>query len=104
MISTFQESSCGTTEMAKSVGISQMLSSISRRMAASSSSRVFDGFFTRLFHRARTGPPPLAIRASAVLISGREPLAIRYRRRTKTAGGGPMSQRLCPDNVPTSSV
>jgi hypothetical protein len=38
MITTFQESSCGTTEMARSVGHSQM-SSISSLMTASSSSR-----------------------------------------------------------------
>jgi hypothetical protein len=46
MIATFQESSWGTTEMASSVGHSQM-SSISSLMAASSSSRVFAGFFKR---------------------------------------------------------
>ena len=44
MITTFQESSCGTTEMARPVGHSQ-ISSISSRMADSSSSRVFAGFF-----------------------------------------------------------
>ena len=46
MITTFQESSWGTTEMARSVGNSQM-SSISSLIAASSSSRVFAGFFKR---------------------------------------------------------
>lgn len=44
MISTFQESSCGTTEMARSVGQS-LVPSISSLMAASSSSRVLAGFF-----------------------------------------------------------
>jgi hypothetical protein len=64
MISTIQESSCGTTEMARSVGQS-LMSSISSLMADSSSSRVFAGFF-KLFPSPRgTGPPPLAIRASA---------------------------------------
>jgi hypothetical protein len=36
------------------------------------------------------------------LNSGREPLALRYRRRTQTAGGDPSSQRRCRDNVPTA--
>ena len=44
MITTFQVSSWGATEMARSVGHSQM-SSISSLMADSSSSRVFAGFF-----------------------------------------------------------
>lgn len=44
MITTFQESSCGTTEMARSVGHSEMSSS-SSLIADSSSSRVFAGFF-----------------------------------------------------------
>lgn len=46
MIVTFQVSSCGTTEMARSVGNS-LISSISSLIAASSSSRVFAGFFKR---------------------------------------------------------
>ena len=46
MTKTFQESSWGTTEMARSVGNSQM-SSISSLIADSSSSRVFAGFFKR---------------------------------------------------------
>ena len=53
MISTFQESSCGTTEMARSVG-QLLMSSISSLMADSSSSRVFDGFF-KLTFTARNG-------------------------------------------------
>ena len=44
MIATFHESSWGTTEIARSVGHS-LMSSISSLMAASSSSRVFAGFF-----------------------------------------------------------
>jgi hypothetical protein len=44
MITTFQESSWGTTEIARPVGHSQM-SSISVRIADSSSSGVFAGFF-----------------------------------------------------------
>jgi hypothetical protein len=65
------------------------MSSISSLMAASSSSRVFAGFFKcpSLSGAGETGPPPLAI---------------RYRRRPQTAGGGPTSQRLCWDNVPTA--
>jgi hypothetical protein len=65
MIATFQETSWGTTEMAGSVGHSQM-SSISSQMADSSSSRVLAGFFT-VDHRLAGGtrPPPLSIRASA---------------------------------------
>jgi hypothetical protein len=51
MITTFQESSCGTMEMARPVGHSQM-SSISSLIADSSSSRVFVGFFKLVFHRA----------------------------------------------------
>jgi hypothetical protein len=51
MITTFQESSCGTMEMARPVGHSQM-SSISSLIADSSSSRVFAGFFKLFFHRA----------------------------------------------------
>ena len=88
MIATFHESSWGTTEMARSVGHS-LMSSISSLMAASSSSRVFAGFFKcpSLSGAGETGPPPLAI---------------RYRRRPQTAGGGPTSQRLCLDNVPTA--
>jgi Virulence factor BrkB len=37
----------------------------------------------------RRGPGPPPIRAGPCLKSGREPLAIRYRRRPPTAGGGP---------------
>ena len=66
MISTFQESSCGTTEMARSVGQS-LMSSISSLMADSSSSRVFDGFFKLILSPRGTGPPSLAIRASPCL-------------------------------------
>jgi hypothetical protein len=44
MIATFHESSWGTTEIARFVGHS-LMSSISSLMAASSSSRVFAGFF-----------------------------------------------------------
>ena len=99
MITTFQESSCGTMEMARPVGHSQM-SSISSLIADSSSSRVFAGFFKLFFHRAERDH---AFRASALFLnSGREPFTLRYRRRTQTAGGGPTSQRLCRDNVPTA--
>lgn len=55
MIVTFQESSCGATEMAKPVGHSQM-SSISSLIADSSSSRVFAGFFKRAVLSARAHP------------------------------------------------
>jgi hypothetical protein len=41
------------------------MSSISRRMADSSSSRVFDGFFKLVLSPRGTGPPPLAIPAGA---------------------------------------
>ena len=51
--------------------------------------------------RRGPGPPPSAIRAGPCLKSGREPLAIRYRHRPLTAGGGPSSQGWCGDNVPT---
>jgi hypothetical protein len=44
MITTFQDSPCGKTEMAKSVGHSQ-IDSISSLIADSNSSRVFAGFF-----------------------------------------------------------
>ena len=55
MIATFQVSSQGTTEMARSVGHSQM-SSISSLIAASSSSRVFAGFFKlSILSAARNG-------------------------------------------------
>ena len=63
--------------------------------------------FRRLFQvsitglRRDPGPPPSAIRAGPCLKSGREPLAIRYRHRPLTAGGGPSSQGWCGDNVPT---
>jgi hypothetical protein len=46
MIVTFQVSSCGTTEMGRSVRNS-LMSSISSLIAASSSSQVFAGFFKR---------------------------------------------------------
>jgi hypothetical protein len=52
MITTFQESSWGTTEIARPVGHSQM-SSISVRIADSSSSRVFAGFFKLVSFTAR---------------------------------------------------
>jgi hypothetical protein len=64
MITTFQESSWGTTEIARPVGHSQM-SSISILIADSSSSRVFAGFFKLVPSLRGTGPSPLAIRASA---------------------------------------
>ena len=51
--------------------------------------------------RRGPGPPPSAIRAGPCLKRGREPLAIRYRHRPLTAGGGPSSQGWCGDNVPT---
>jgi hypothetical protein len=68
------------------------------RRADSSSARVL---FCRLLKRPftglrRRGPPPSGIRAGPRLKSGREPLAVRYRRR-----GGPPSQDWCWDNVPT---
>ena len=53
IITTFQESSWGTTEIAKPVGHSQM-SSISTLIADSSSSRVFAG----LFKLVLPSPPP----------------------------------------------
>jgi hypothetical protein len=42
-----------------------LMSSISSLMADSNSSRVFDGFFKLTLSPRGTGPPPLAIRASA---------------------------------------
>jgi hypothetical protein len=100
MISTFQESSCGTTEMARSVGQS-LMSSISSLMADSSSSRVFAGFFKLILSPCGMGPPPFGYpRERVFLNSEREPLALRYRRRTQTAGDGPTSQRRCRHNVP----
>ena len=103
MIATFHESSWGTTEMARSVGHS-LMSSISSLMAASSSSRVFAGFFKcPSLSGRRNGTTAFGYpRERMFLNSGREPLAIRYRRRPQTAGGGPTSQRLCRDNVPTA--
>jgi hypothetical protein len=75
------------------------MSSISSLIADSSSSRVFAGFFKLFFHRAERD----AYRASALFLnSGREPFTLHDRRRTQTAGGGPTSQRLCRNNVPTA--
>jgi hypothetical protein len=90
-------------EMARSVGHSQ-ISSISSLIADSSSSRVFAGFF-KLNLSARNGTTAFGYpRERMSLNSGREPLAIRYRRRTQTAGDGPWSQRLGRDNVPSACL
>jgi hypothetical protein len=97
MISTFQESSCGTTEIARSVGQS-LISSISSLMADSSSSRVFAGFFKLIPSNGTTAFGYPGERMS--LNSGHEPLAIRYRRRTQTAGDGQTTQTRRRDNVP----
>jgi hypothetical protein len=72
MIATFQESSWGTTEIARPAGHSQM-SSISILIADSSCSRVFAGFF-KLVPSPRTRSTPLAIRER----KRRGALAIRY--------------------------
>jgi hypothetical protein len=82
-------------QMAKSVGHSEM-SSISSLIAASISSRVFAGFFKLVLSSQSTGPAPLAIRTSAWIDRGNEPLAIRYRRRTETAGDDPSESRALP--------
>jgi hypothetical protein len=81
------------------VGHSQM-SSISSLIAASSSSRVFAGFFKRPSHLRRSGTAAFFPRRP-MFQEGREPLAIRCRRRPPTAAGGPLSQGWCGDNVPT---
>ncbi len=75
MITTFQVSSWGATEMARPVGHSQ-ISSISSLMADSSSSRVFAGFFKRP-SLVRGAIRDDAIRAGPCLKSGRESLALR---------------------------
>lgn len=87
MIATFHESSWGTTEIARFVGHS-LMSSISSLMAASSSSRVFAGFFKC---------PSLSGRRNGTTAFG-------YPLPPPSTDGGrcPTSQRLCLDNVPTA--
>jgi hypothetical protein len=100
MITTFQVSSWGATEMAKSVGHSDVF-----HLQPDGGFEFFPRF-CRLLQPSITGlrrdpGPPSTIRAGPCLKSGREPLAIRYRRRPPTAGDGPSSQRCCGTNVPT---
>ena len=103
MTTTFHESSCGKTEIAKSVGHPQM-SSISILIADSSSSRVFAGFFKCVGFCRKTGDHCLWLScARACRAAGVKPLAIRDRRRTSNGGQWPLKVKGLAEKLFPSS-